>query len=92
MIIISKINPNERLKNQSIKNSKSPSDLKLAYVTPCYKTKTKTSKNIYKPISILPNIFKTFEKCLYNQIQQYFDKIHLNINVFFARVTILCTV
>ena len=92
MIIISKINPNERLKNQSIKNSKSPSDLKLAYVTPCYKEKTKTSKNNYRSISILPNIFKIYEKCLYNQIQQYFDRIHLNINVFFARVTTRLTV
>ena len=43
--------------NQCIKNSKFPFDLNVADVTSCYKKKkVKTSKDNYRPISILPNI------------------------------------
>ena len=38
--------------NKSIKNSKFSSDLQLVDVTPCYKNKSKTSKDNYRPISI----------------------------------------
>ena len=37
--------------------------------------KSKTSKDNYRPISILPNISKIYEKCLYNEIETYFDEI-----------------
>ena len=49
--------------------------MKLADVTPAYKKKSKTSKDNYRPISILSNISKVYERCLYDQIQFYFDKI-----------------
>ena len=52
-----------------IENSIFPSDLKVADVTPAFKKKSKTSKDNYRPISILLNIFKIYERCLYNQIQ-----------------------
>ena len=58
-----------------IKNSKFPPDLKLADVTPCYKKKLKSSKGNYRPISIFLNVSKTYERCVYNQIQQHFDNI-----------------
>ena len=37
--------------------------------------KSKTSKDNYRPISILPNISKIYENCLYNQMQTYFDNL-----------------
>ena len=42
---------------------------------PAFKRKSKTSKGNYKPISILPNISKIYERRLYNQIQTYFDNL-----------------
>ena len=61
--------------NFCIENSIFPSDLKVADVTPAFKKKSKTSKDSYRPISILPNIYKIYERCLYNQMQTYFDNI-----------------
>ena len=52
-----------------------PSDSKVTDVTPAFKKKSKTSKDNYRPISILPNIFKIRERCLYNQLQTYFNDI-----------------
>ena len=52
-----------------------PSDLKVTDVTPAFKKKSKISKDNYRPISILPNIFKIRERCLYNQLQTYFNDI-----------------
>ena len=61
--------------NFCIDNSIFPSDLKVADVTPAFKKKSNTSKDNYRPISILPNISKIYERCLYNQMQTYFDNI-----------------
>ena len=61
--------------NFCIENSIFPSDLKVADVTPAFKKKSKTSKDNYRPISILPNISKIYERCLYNQVQTYFDNL-----------------
>ena len=52
-----------------------PPDLKLVDVTPVYKNKSKNSKDNYRPVSILPNISKIYERCLYDQIQVFFDSI-----------------
>ena len=52
-----------------------PSNLKVADVTPAFKKKSKASKGNYRPISILPNISKIYERCLFNKIQTYFDEI-----------------
>ena len=58
-----------------IENLVFPSDLKLANVSSAFKKKPKTSKGNYRPISILPNISKIYERYLYNQIQTFFDEI-----------------
>ena len=52
--------------NFCIKNSIFPSALKVVDVTRDFKKKSKTSKGNYRPISILPDIFKIYERCLYN--------------------------
>ena len=54
-----------------MENSIFPSDLKVADVS----QKFKTSKDNYRSISILPNISKIYERCLYNQMQTYFDNL-----------------
>ena len=52
-----------------------PPDLKLADVTPLYKNKSKNSKDNYRPVSILSNISKIYERGLYHQIQVFFESI-----------------
>ena len=59
--------------NQCISKSMFPADLKLADVTPVYKNKSKNPKDNYRPVSILCNISKIYERCLYDQIQVFFD-------------------
>ena len=73
--------------NFYIENSIFPPDLRFASVTPASKKKSKTSKDNYRPISILPNISKIYERCLYNQTQTYFDNLlsKYQCNVGFAK-------
>ena len=52
-----------------------PHDLKLADVSPAYKKKSRSSKDNYRPVSILSNISKIYERWIYDQIQNYFDQI-----------------
>ena len=59
--------------NCCFENSIFTSDLKVADVIPAFKKKSQTSKGNYRPISILPNISKICERCLYNQMQTYFQ-------------------
>ena len=54
--------------NQCILKSMFQPDFKLADVTPVYKKKSKKLKDNYRPVSILSNISKIYEKCLYDQI------------------------
>ena len=49
--------------------------MKLADVTPVYKKKSKNSKDNYRPVSILSNISKIYERCIYDQIQLFFDSL-----------------
>ena len=59
--------------NNSIITSTFPSNLKLANVTPIFKKNDATKKENYRPICILPNISKIYEKVLYKQISSFFD-------------------
>ena len=61
--------------NHSISKSIFPSDLKLAGVTPVYKKKSKNSKDNYRPVSILSNNSKIYERCIYDQIQLFLDSL-----------------
>ena len=61
--------------NQCISKSIFPSDLKLADVTPVYNKKPKNSKDNYRPISLLFNISKIYERCIYDQIHLFFDSL-----------------
>ena len=61
--------------NRSLENSVFPPSMKLANVPPVHKKGNRLEKDNYRPVSILPNLSKVFERCIYNQIAQFFDKI-----------------
>ena len=42
-----------------------------------HKKKEKSDKANYRPVSILPNFSKIYEKLIYNQLYDFFDKILL---------------
>ena len=60
---------------KTIEFSTFPFCMKLADVTPVYKKGNRSVKDIYRPVSILPNLSKVFERCLYKQMSLYFDNI-----------------
>ena len=49
--------------------------LKNAIITPVHKKGAKTSKDNYRPVSILSNISKIYERLLFKQISEYFEPI-----------------
>ena len=49
-----------------------PDELKHADVIPINKKNEKCNKTNYRPVSILTNISKIYEKLLYNQLSKYF--------------------
>ena len=61
--------------NDSIRSSKFPNQLKQADIVPAHKKRSKLSKENYRPISILSNVSKIYERCLYDQIVTYFEYI-----------------
>ncbi|XP_057290348.1 uncharacterized protein LOC130613047 [Hydractinia symbiolongicarpus] len=60
--------------NSAIDLCKYPEFLKRADVTPLFKEKDRSNKSNYRPISILSNLSKIFERCLYRQIEDYFNR------------------
>ena len=48
---------------------------KQAEVHPLYKRDGRTDKSNYRTISILSNTSKIYERSLFNQLYDYFDKI-----------------
>ena len=55
-----------------------PTSLELANITPVYKKGSKNSKENYRPVIILPNISKIYERCLFKPISNYFENIISN--------------
>ena len=58
--------------NYCIANGEFPDELKHADVIPVHKKNEKCNKTNYRPVSILTNISKIYEKLLYNQLSKYF--------------------
>ena len=59
--------------NKCIEQSVFPSKLKLANITPVHKKNSKSSKENYRPVSILSNISKVYEKFMFKQMSEYFE-------------------
>ena len=55
----------------SIKSYLLPSCLKTAEITPIYKKGKKDSKENYKPVRILPVLYKLYEKILFKQMASF---------------------
>ena len=66
--------PLAKLFQTSINKGQFPDSWKLANVTPVFKKGDKQVKNNYRPISILPNIGKVFERVVFIQLYKYFQE------------------
>ena len=57
--------------NESLKSAKFPNRLKSASLTPVFTKNARTSKNNYRPVSVLPVISKIFERLICNQLSAF---------------------
>ena len=71
--------------NSSIKSRKFPENFKLADIIPPHKKGKKDIKGNCRPVSILPNLSKIFEKCILTQMLQFFSNIFLKYQCGFRK-------
>ena len=73
--------------NFYIGNNTFPNGLKKADCKPVYKKDDPFDKTFYRPISILPVLSKpfVFERCLYDEIYEYFDPVLSKIQCAFRK-------
>ena len=60
--------------NMSIDNNCYPDDLKFAEVSKVFKKKDDLDKKNYRPVSVLTNVSKVFERIIYQQIEDFIVK------------------
>ena len=61
--------------NNALSSSKYPEGLKYADITPIFKKDDKTDRANYRPISILPNLRKIYERFKQSQIDPFLNQI-----------------
>ena len=61
--------------NNALSCSEYSASLKYANITPIFKKDDKTDKTNYRPISILPNLSKIYERFMQNQMYPYLNQI-----------------
>ena len=61
--------------NNSIFDATFLSVIKNADVIPVFKNKDQNNAENYCPVSILSNLWKLYERCLYDQMYKYFNHI-----------------
>ena len=66
--------------------------MKVANITPVLDKDDRTDKSNYRLISVLPNLSKVFEKCVYNQLLVFLIRFFLNISVDLEKVLVSSTV
>ena len=66
--------------NLSLRTGTFPDDWRLANVTPIYKSEDKTFCENYRPISVISNIAKTFEKLVCKQLNTFLDNNNIIVN------------
>ena len=57
--------------NDSVEKSNFPSSLKHANKTPVFKKGDRDSKDNYRPVNVLPNMSKIFERCIFRQLYSF---------------------
>ena len=78
--------------NESLEKSKFPDCLKLANVTPVFKKGARTSKNNYRPVSILPILSKLLEGLISKQLSEFLKVYYRNFSVVLGKVMVPNTV
>ena len=66
-----------------------PNDFKKAVFHLTHKKECKTEQSNHRRISILPNLSKTYERLLYDQMYTYFDKFCVKHQCSFCKCTTL---
>ena len=61
--------------NNAVNKGIFPDELKHADIKPIHKMESRNEKESYRPVSILPNLSKIFERCMYDQLKDYFEKL-----------------
>ena len=61
--------------NSSLETGYFPEDFTCAEVAPIYKKNHKKVKSNYRPISLLSNISKVYERCMQEQLDKYFSDL-----------------
>ena len=69
--------PLSKIINICIRSGKHPEKLKLAHVIPIFKKGCRLLVSNYRPISLLSNINKIFEKIMHKRIYAFLDKFNL---------------
>ena len=62
--------------------------LKWADIKPARKKGSRTDKENYRPISILPNISKIYERCLFKRLANYFEDYFYKYQCGFRKVLV----
>jgi hypothetical protein len=57
--------------NQCVIDTTFPEAMKVARIVPVRKTTIPSSPSEFRPISVLPNLSKLFEKCLFSQLSNH---------------------
>ena len=70
------IKPLTLIVNQSLISGTFPKLLKIAKITPIYKSNDKDSLTNYRPISILPAMSKIFEKVMHIQLHKHLSQLN----------------
>lgn len=70
--------------NKSIKEGTFPNLLKSSLVCPIFKKNDKSCCANYRPISLISNISKVFERVIYNRIDAFLDENNLIYNLQFG--------
>ena len=83
----------QRTLNKCVDTGKCPSCLKQADITPVFKKASRNSKDNYRPVSILTNVSKIFEKLLFKQMSNdFFDKFLSMCQLILGKVLVISTV
>ena len=69
--------PLKHIINLSFEEGCFPDMLKVANVCPIYKKKCKKKCENYRPISLLPNLSKLFERAMHSRLYEYLENNHL---------------
>ncbi len=72
-VMPSVIQPLMEIFNQSLMTGVFPDKLKIARVTPIFKSEDKLIMSNYRPVSVLPVFSKILERLMYNRLLKYFE-------------------